>query len=202
MDMSSGDHRIDARGAGALFDIGIYCIAPFLLLAGRDPVGMAATATRNELGVDIVMSGWIDWGRSPSGDGFSSAFDVSFDAPLRKQMALTGERTASSTFPGEHVPGPSGGEPASSIERRDGSVETVECAGANAYAGHGRALRGGGRPAGDRADLRSDRRACASRRSSTSCTASQLVEAFQMGARESWSGAVRGDATVDDEHSS
>ena len=32
MDMSSGDHRIDERGAGALFDIGIYCIAPFLLI--------------------------------------------------------------------------------------------------------------------------------------------------------------------------
>ena len=35
--MSAGDHRIDQRGAGALFDIGIYCIAPFLLIADRDP---------------------------------------------------------------------------------------------------------------------------------------------------------------------
>ncbi|HEY0520750.1 MAG TPA: Gfo/Idh/MocA family oxidoreductase, partial [Ilumatobacteraceae bacterium] len=52
MDMSAGDHRIDTRGAGALFDIGIYCIAPFLLMTDRDPVAMAATATRNELGVD------------------------------------------------------------------------------------------------------------------------------------------------------
>jgi D-xylose 1-dehydrogenase (NADP+, D-xylono-1,5-lactone-forming) len=128
MDMSSGDHRIDTRGAGALFDIGIYCIAPFLLIADRDPVDMAAAATRNDLGVDIVMAGWIDWGR-----GFSSAFDVSFDAPIRKQMALSGS-DGLVNVPGLHVPGP---EDASEItvERRDGSVDTIECAGANAYAG-------------------------------------------------------------------
>ncbi|MEP7202077.1 MAG: Gfo/Idh/MocA family oxidoreductase [Ilumatobacteraceae bacterium] len=133
MDMSSGDHRIDHRGAGAVFDIGIYSIAPFLLMANRDPVGMAATATRNELGVDIVMSGWIDWGKGSSSNSFSSAFDVSFDAPLRKQMSLTASE-ALVNVPGEHVPGPTDANEFT-IERRDGSLETVECAGANAYAG-------------------------------------------------------------------
>ncbi|HEX2782641.1 MAG TPA: Gfo/Idh/MocA family oxidoreductase [Ilumatobacteraceae bacterium] len=128
MDMSSGDHRIDPRGAGALFDIGIYCIAPFMMIAGRDPVGMAATATRNELGVDTVMAGWIDWG-----GGFSASFDVSFDAPLRKQMALSGS-LGLVDLPGEHVPGPSDISQIV-IGRRDGSIDTVECAGANAYAG-------------------------------------------------------------------
>ena len=128
MDMTSGDHRIDTRGAGAVFDIGIYCIAPFLLIADRDPVGVAATATRNDLGVDTVMSGWIDWGR-----GFSSTFDVSFDAPVRKQMALSAS-LGLVNVPGLHVPGPE--EPSEIIiERRDGSVDTIECAGANAYAG-------------------------------------------------------------------
>jgi predicted dehydrogenase len=127
MDMSSGDHRIDTRGAGALFDIGIYCIAPFLLMADRDPVGLAATATRNELGVDVVMSGWIDWGQ-----GFTTAFDVSFDAPVRKQMALSA-RDGLVNVPGLHVPGPE--EPSElQVERRDGSIETIECPGANAYA--------------------------------------------------------------------
>jgi xylose dehydrogenase (NAD/NADP) len=128
MDMSSGDHRIDTRGAGALFDIGIYCIAPFLLLSGRDPVGMAASATRNDLGVDIAMAGWIDWG-----GGFTSSFDVSFDAPVRKQIALSASHGLVDV-PGLHVPGP---EEASQliVERRDGSVDTIECAGANAYAG-------------------------------------------------------------------
>jgi D-xylose 1-dehydrogenase (NADP+, D-xylono-1,5-lactone-forming) len=128
MDMSSGDHRIDERGAGALFDIGIYCIAPFLLISGRDPVGMAATATRNDLGVDVVMAGWVDWG-----EGFSSSFDVSFDAPVRKEMALSGS-LGLVNVPGLHVPGPE--EPSQIvITRRDDSIDTVECAGGNGYAG-------------------------------------------------------------------
>ncbi|MEP7047943.1 MAG: Gfo/Idh/MocA family oxidoreductase [Ilumatobacteraceae bacterium] len=128
MDMTAGDHRIDTRGAGAVFDIGIYCIAPFMLIADRDPVGMAASATRNDLGVDVAMAGWIDWGL-----GFSSTFDVSFDAPVRKQMSLSAS-LGLVNVPGLHVPGP---ETASTleVERRDGSVEVVECAGANAYAG-------------------------------------------------------------------
>ena len=128
MDMSKGDHRIDTRGAGAIFDIGIYCIAPFLMMADRDPVDMAANATRNELGVDIMMAGWIDWGQ-----GFSSAFDVSFDAPLRKQMAVSGT-LGLANIPGEHVPGPAR-ESEITVERRDGSVDTITCDGANAYAG-------------------------------------------------------------------
>ena len=139
MDMSKGDHRIDTRGAGALFDIGIYCIAPFLMMADRDPVGMAANATRNDLGVDIMMAGWIDWGQ-----GFSSAFDVSFDAPLRKQMALSGS-LGLANVPGLHVPGPER-ESEITIERRDGSIDTITCDGANAYAGmvsHFEAVAGG-----------------------------------------------------------
>jgi xylose dehydrogenase (NAD/NADP) len=128
MDMSAGDHRIDARGAGALFDIGIYCIAPFMMITGREPDEMAASATRNSAGADTVMAGWIDWG-----GGFSSTFDVSFDAPLRKQMALTGSEGLLDV-PGQHVPGPT--EPSQLlVERRDGSVDTIDCAGANAYAG-------------------------------------------------------------------
>ncbi|HEY0520854.1 MAG TPA: hypothetical protein VGC84_15270, partial [Ilumatobacteraceae bacterium] len=71
---------------------------------------------------------WIDWGQ-----GFSSAFDVSFDAPVRKQMAVSGSEGLVDV-PGHHVPGPA--DPSElRIERRDGSVDTVECAGANAYAG-------------------------------------------------------------------
>ena len=128
MDMSTGDHRIDPRGAGALFDIGIYCIAPFLLIADREPITMAASATRNDLGVDTSMDGWIDWG-----GGFSATFDVSFDAPLRKQMALSGS-LGLVELPGHHVPGSLDASQIL-IERRDGSVETIECAGANAYAG-------------------------------------------------------------------
>ena len=127
MDMSSGDHRIDTRGAGALFDIGIYCIAPFLLMADRDPVGLAAAAARNDLDVDIAMTGWIDWGQ-----GFSCSFDVSFDGPVRKQIALSATEGLVNV-PGLHVPGPEGPSTLE-IERRDGSIDIVECAGANVYA--------------------------------------------------------------------
>ncbi len=127
MDMSSGDHRIDPRGAGALFDIGIYCIAPFLLIADRDPVVMAATATRNDLGVDISMAGWIDWG-----SGFSTTFDVTFDGPTRKEMALSAS-LGLVNLPGSHVPGPLE-QSEIIVERRDGSFDTIQCAGANAYA--------------------------------------------------------------------
>jgi D-xylose 1-dehydrogenase (NADP+, D-xylono-1,5-lactone-forming) len=127
MDMSAGDHRIDQRGAGAAFDIGIYCIAPFMMIARRDPVAMAAAATRNELGVDTAMAGWIDWGQ-----GFTTTFDVSFDAPDHRSMALSASN-ALVTIPGSHVPGPVG-ESELIIERRDATTEVVTCAGGYAYA--------------------------------------------------------------------
>jgi D-xylose 1-dehydrogenase (NADP+, D-xylono-1,5-lactone-forming) len=127
MDMTSGDHRIDPRGAGALFDIGIYCIAPYLLIADREPVEMAATATRNDLGVDISMAGWIDWG-----GGFSTTFDVTFDGPTRKEMALSAS-LGLVNLPGSHVPGPLEHSDII-VERRDGSLDTIRCAGANSYA--------------------------------------------------------------------
>ena len=61
---------------------------------------MAATATRNDAGVDTSMAGWIDWG-----SGFSTTFDVSFDGPVRKQMALSAS-LGLVDVPGHHVPGP------------------------------------------------------------------------------------------------
>ncbi len=128
MDLSSGDHRLDARGAGALFDVGIYCIAPFMLMAGRDPASVAANAVRNDAGIDIEMTGWVDWG-----SGFASSFHVSFDAPNARQMALT-TSDALVTLPGWHAPGPL--DPSDIVvERRDGSVESIECDGADGYAG-------------------------------------------------------------------
>jgi predicted dehydrogenase len=126
MNMASGDHRLDARGAGALFDVGIYCIAPFMMMAGRDPIAHAANAVRNTAGIDVTMSGWLDWG-----GGFGCAFYVSFDAPHTRQLALAaGEGQVS--LPGFHAPGP---RETSEIlvERRDGKVDTYTCDGADAY---------------------------------------------------------------------
>ena len=126
MNMDSGDHRLDFRGAGALFDVGIYCIAPFMLMARRDASVVAANAVRNRMGVDISMSGWVDW----SG-GFGSSFAVSFDAPAHRSLSLVCSE-AVVTLPGWHAPGPL--EPSEIIvERRNGAVEHLECGGGDAY---------------------------------------------------------------------
>ncbi|MGB8860629.1 MAG: Gfo/Idh/MocA family oxidoreductase [Ilumatobacteraceae bacterium] len=126
MDLTSGDHRLDLRGAGALFDVGIYCIAPFMLMARRDASAVGANAVRNMVGVDISMTGWIDWG-----GGFGSTFSVSFDAPSNRSMSLVGSE-AVVNVPGWHAPGP---VDASEIvvERRDGAAEHLACEGAEAY---------------------------------------------------------------------
>ena len=122
------DHRFDERGAGALFDVGIYCIAPAMLIAGRDHRSVAAIADRNDIGVDITMTGLVDWG-----DGLGSSFDVSFRAPQRRLLEITGSEGIL-TLPGHHTPGP---ETASEIviDRRDGSREVIEVDGANAFVG-------------------------------------------------------------------
>ena len=148
MDMASGDHRLDLRGAGALFDVGIYCIAPFMLMARRDPAAVAANAVRNTTGVDLTMTGWVDWG-----GGFGSSFHVSFDAPNNRRLGLvTSEAVVQ--VPGHHAPGPL--EPSDIVvERRDGGIERLECAGANAYEGlvrHFADVVGGAEPVFGRAE--------------------------------------------------
>ncbi len=127
MDMNSGDHRLDVRGAGSLFDVGIYCIAPFMLMARREPAALAANAVRNMAGVDVSMTGWIDWG-----GGFGSTFHTSFEAPNARRMLLATSE-AQISLSGLHTPGPL--EPSEIVvERRDGSVEHLSCAGGHAYA--------------------------------------------------------------------
>ena len=127
MDMASGDHRLDLRGAGALFDVGIYCIAPFMLMARRDPSAVAANAVRNMAGVDMSMTGWIDWG-----GGFGSSFHVSFEAPHARRMVLAASE-AQIELPGMHTPGSL--EPSEIVlERRDGTIEHLLCDGGHAYA--------------------------------------------------------------------
>ena len=127
IDLAGGDHRLDLRGAGALFDVGIYCIAPFMLMAGRDATVVAANAVRNKAGVDIAMSGFVDWGA-----GFGSSFAVSFDAPPNRTLSVAGSDIVV-TLPGWHVPGPP--EPSElALHGRDGTVRTLLCDGANAYA--------------------------------------------------------------------
>lgn len=127
MDQSSGDHRLDQRGAGALFDVGIYCIAPFMLMARREPETVHASAVRNELGIDLTMSGSVDWGA-----GFTSTFHVSFDAPHTRSWAMVGSHETLE-LPGMFVPGPV--EPSQLVRvGRDGIQISETCDGGWAYA--------------------------------------------------------------------
>jgi len=99
-----------------------------MMMARRDPSVVAANAVRNMVGVDLAMTGWVDWG-----GGFGSSFHVSFDAPNHRLLGLvTSEAVV--TIPGSHAPGPL--EPSDIVvERRDGSIDRIECAGGNAYEG-------------------------------------------------------------------
>ncbi len=122
------DHRLDDRGAGALFDVGIYCLGPAMIIAGRSPVAAAAGAVRNDAGVDVSMTGWVDWG-----EGFHSTFEVSFDQPSRRTLEVAGTREAL-TIPDWHAPGPIGDACLMRLDRA-GITTTEVLAGSDAYEG-------------------------------------------------------------------
>lgn len=120
------DHRLDERGGGVLFDVGIYCLGPALLMAPEVHRGRAvATATRNEAGVDTATSGWVELG-----PGFGASFVTCGEAPARRYQEVVG--TEGSIQIDNHMPGP---ERASTITvtRRDGSRDEIDHGGANAY---------------------------------------------------------------------
>jgi xylose dehydrogenase (NAD/NADP) len=123
--VESGDHRLDERGGGALFDVGIYCLGPPLLMTGRDPGPVAATATRTEGGVDVAMSGWVELEA-----GAAATFAVSFDGPARRHQEVVGAEGA--VVIDNYMPGPD--RPGTIvILRRDGSRDEVGHQGANAF---------------------------------------------------------------------
>jgi predicted dehydrogenase len=120
------DHRLDARGGGALYDVGIYCLGPALLMAPDVTKGRAvATATRNAAGVDTAMSGWVELG-----PGFGASFVASCETPPRRYQEVIG--TEATIAIDNATPGP---ERAGSLVllRRDGTRDEVDHAGANAY---------------------------------------------------------------------
>ncbi len=122
------NHRFDERGAGALFDVGIYCLGPAMLMAGRDHVAVAAAAVRNAVHVDVSMTGFVDWG-----SGLGSSFDVSFEVPARRTLEVTGTGGVL-TVPGFHAPGPI--ERSEIIIRRaDDHDDVIAVDGANPFVG-------------------------------------------------------------------
>jgi predicted dehydrogenase len=119
------DHRWDATGGGALLDVGIYCLAPALDLAGREPVAVAAAATTNAEGIDTSMTGWLDFG-----GGFQAMFEVSFEAPFRRRQEIVGSEGALAID--DPVPGPE--EPGRlTIERNGDRLEHVPTPGGDAF---------------------------------------------------------------------
>jgi predicted dehydrogenase len=84
------DHRFDTvLGGGASLDVGIYCTAPMLRAAGREPVAVAASAEWEAPGVDRTLSAFYDFG-----GGLSGAIDVSFELPLFQRLELIGTSAA------------------------------------------------------------------------------------------------------------
>ena len=120
------DHRLDARGAGALFDVGIYCLGPAVLLAPRAPRAAAASAVRNQHGVDVSLSGWLDLD-----GGLTATADVSFESVHLRSYELTGTG-GSIRVPSYFVPGPEE-DGTLLVEHADGTSSKHAFHGAHGY---------------------------------------------------------------------
>ena len=111
--------------AGALLDVGIYCVAPLLAAAGRAPRRVEAAAVTTSAGVDASCSGWLDFG-----DGFSAAIECSFDAPEHQRPRDRGNPGSGDRGPRSHA-GPD--DVAFTLRHRDGRLEEVVIGGGNPY---------------------------------------------------------------------
>jgi predicted dehydrogenase len=120
------DHRWRPEmGGGALLDVGVYCTAPLLDAAGREPERIEAAASRTRSGVDASFSGWLDFG-----DGFTATLEGSFEAPERQSLEIVGA-DAALTVERAHTPGPH--DVAFALRRRDGRVEEIVAGGLDPY---------------------------------------------------------------------
>jgi predicted dehydrogenase len=120
------DHRWRPEmGGGALFDIGIYCVAPLLAAAGRTPVRLAASASLAPFGVEASFSGWLDFG-----DGFAAAIECSFDAPERQLLEFVGTEAAIHV---DRAFTPCPDDTTFTLRWRDGRCEQVVGGGADPY---------------------------------------------------------------------
>ena len=120
------DHRWRPdMGGGALLDVGIYCVAPLLVAAGRPPVRVEAAASMAPSGVDASFSGWLDFG-----EGFTAAIECSFDAPERQSLELVGTEAAV-LVDRAFTPGPE--DVAFTLRGRDGRSQEVVAGGADPY---------------------------------------------------------------------
>ncbi len=142
----AGNHRWDpAMGGGALLDVGIYCLAPILGLAGSEPEWVAArpvadadpsggpgsvtSAPGGRSGtapqVDVSFAGLLAFA-----GGLTASFECSFDAAERQLLELVGSRAALSAERA-FTPGP--GDTSYRWRHADGRVEQRDTAGGEMY---------------------------------------------------------------------
>lgn len=112
-------------GGGSLLDVGIYCLAPLVAMAGHNPHHVVARAVLAPSGVDASFSGWLDFG-----NGFTATFETSFEVAERQRLEIAGTK-AVLTVNHAFTPGPDDTEV--HLLRRDGRMETVKCAGNDPY---------------------------------------------------------------------
>ena len=120
------DHRWrPGMGGGSLLDVGIYCVAPLLAVAGRTPARVEASATLAKSGIDASFSGWLDFG-----DGFTATIECSFEAPERQSLEIVGTEAAL-LVDRAHTPGPE--DAVITLRHRDGRLEEIIAGAANPY---------------------------------------------------------------------
>jgi D-xylose 1-dehydrogenase (NADP+, D-xylono-1,5-lactone-forming) len=125
--LQSPDHRWRRdMGGGALLDVGIYCLAPLLLAAGRGPRELMASAVMRE-DVDASFSARLDFG-----EGFAAAVECSFEAPFNQVLMITGtEGALMLERPFTHRI-----EDTKILRRaKDGTMDEISCGGADPYQG-------------------------------------------------------------------
>ena len=80
------DHRWRPEtGGGALLDLGIYCVAPLLSVAGSPVVALATSQVTSPSGIDISFDGWLDFGKGPA-----TTFFCSFEGPFLQELEIVG----------------------------------------------------------------------------------------------------------------
>ncbi len=112
-------------GGGSLLDVGIYCLAPLLAIAGQEPQNVAAQAFLADSGVDASFSGWLGF---PG--GFSATFQTSFETGERQTMEIAGTEGAIVV---DRAFTPSTADLHIWLTKRDGSDQIVVSEGSNPY---------------------------------------------------------------------
>jgi predicted dehydrogenase len=122
------NHRWDpACGGGALLDVGVYCLAPLLDLAGSAPRRVSAHSLAAASGVDQTFSAMLEF---PG--GFTAHVWCSFETPEEQVLALAGT-CAAVRIDRAYTPGEE--DRSFTVVGVDGESSTVDTGGADPYRG-------------------------------------------------------------------